>query len=87
MENKKLVVGKIGTVGEYNVNLENNDVLDAKAGVEIEGFKFGVYAGGSLKRLVMNGLRSVAKKTDNTWDDVLVDKIEKMLFPEPKVEG
>lgn len=77
---KTLADGKIGDMGEYSVNIEGNDVLDAKAGVEIEGFKFGVYAGGSLKRLVMNGLRSVAKKTDNTWDDALVDKIEDMLF-------
>jgi len=79
---KTLTEGKIGEIGEYNVNLENNDVLDAKAGVEIEGFKFGVYAGGSLKRLVMNGLRSVANKTDNTWDNALVDQIEKLLFPD-----
>ena len=81
---KTLAEGKIGDMGEYGVSIEGNDVLDAKAGVEIEGFKFGVYAGGSLKRLVMNGLRSVAKKTDNTWDDALVDKIEGLLFPEDK---
>lgn len=79
---KNLAEGQIGDIGEYSVNIEGNDVLDAKAGVEIEGFKFGVYAGGSLKRLVMNGLRSVANKTDNTWDDLLVDKIEGMLFPD-----
>lgn len=81
---KTLADGKIGDIGEYNVNIEGNDVLDAKAGVEIEGFKFGVYAGGSLKRLVMNGLRAVADKTDNTWDNALVDKVETILFPEDK---
>ena len=79
---KTLAEGKIGDMGEYSVSIEGNDVLDAKAGVEIEGFKFGVYAGGSLKRLVMNGLRAVANKTDNKWDDLLVDKIEDLLFPE-----
>ncbi len=77
---KTLTEGKIGEIGEYNVNIQGNDVLDAKAGVEIEGFRFGVYAGGSLKRLVMNGLRAVANKTDNKWDDALVNKIESMLF-------
>lgn len=80
----KLVEGKIGTAGEYSVNLENSDVLDAKAGVQIQGFRFGVYAGGSLKRLVISGLRTVADKTPNAWDNLLVDKIEGMLFPADK---
>jgi hypothetical protein len=81
---EKLTEGKIGEIGTYAVSLENKDILDAKAGVEVEGFKFGVYAGGSLKRLVMNTLRSIARKTSNTWDDALVDKVEGLLFPGPK---
>jgi hypothetical protein len=74
-----LAEGKIGDIGEYKATLTDKDTLDAKAGVEIEGFRFGIYAGGSLKRLASNIVRTVVKKTQQTWDDKLADQADKLL--------
>tara|TARA_R100000353_G_scaffold147829_1_gene106336 strand:+ start:65 stop:226 length:162 start_codon:yes stop_codon:yes gene_type:complete len=42
---------------------------------------FAFLRGNSIKRLAIDILRAMVKKTDNTVDDSLVDILERNLFP------
>ena len=47
----------------------------------IEPIIFAVLRGKALKKLALDIIRAMVKKTDNTVDDRLVDALEKALFP------
>ena len=47
----------------------------------IEPIIFAFLRGSALKKLALDIVRAMVKKTDNTVDDRLVDALEKALFP------
>ena len=47
----------------------------------IEPIIFAFLRGKALKKLALDIIRAMVKKTDNTVDDRLVDALEKALFP------
>ena len=47
----------------------------------IEPIIFAFPRGKALKKLALDIVRAMVKKTDNTVDDRLVDALEKALFP------
>ena len=47
----------------------------------IEPIIFAFLRGSALKKLALDIIRAMVKKTDNTVDDRLVDALEKALFP------
>ena len=47
----------------------------------IEPILFAFLRGKALKKLALDIVRAMVKKTDNTVDDRLVDALEKDLFP------
>ena len=47
----------------------------------IEPIIFAFLRGSALKKLALDIIRAMVKKTDNTVDDRLVDAVEKALFP------
>ena len=47
----------------------------------LEPIIFAVHRGKALKKLALDIIRAMVKKTDNTVDDRLVDALEKALFP------
>ena len=47
----------------------------------IEPIIFAFLSGKALKKLALDIIRAMVKKTDNTVDDRLVDALEKALFP------
>ena len=47
----------------------------------IEPILFAFLRGKALKKLALDIIRAMDKKTDNTVDDRLVDALEKALFP------
>ena len=47
----------------------------------IEPNIFAFLRGKALKKLALDIIRAMVKKTDNTVDDRLVDALEKALFP------
>ena len=47
----------------------------------IEPILFAFLRGKALKKLALDIVRAMVKKTDNTVDDRLVDALEKALFP------
>ena len=47
----------------------------------IEPIIFAFLRGKALKKLALDIIRAMVKKTDNTVDDSLVDALEKALFP------
>ena len=47
----------------------------------IEPIIFAFLLGKALKKLALDIVRAMVKKTDNTVDDRLVDALEKALFP------
>ena len=47
----------------------------------IEPILFAFLRGKALKKLALDIIRAMVKKTDNTVDDRLVDALEKALFP------
>ena len=46
---------------------------------------FAFLKGSAIKKLALDILRALVKKTDNTVDDQLVDLLERNLFPNRKV--
>ncbi len=46
---------------------------------------FAFLRGNAIKKLALDIMRSVVKKTDNTVDDRLVDLLEQNLFPSRKI--
>jgi len=46
---------------------------------------FAFLKGSAIKKLALDILRALVKKTDNTVDDQLVDLLERNLFPSRKV--
>tara|TARA_R100000231_G_scaffold10096_3_gene12355 strand:- start:893 stop:1075 length:183 start_codon:yes stop_codon:yes gene_type:complete len=46
---------------------------------------FAFLRGSAIKKLALDILRALVKKTDNTVDDSLVDLLEQNLFPNRKV--
>ena len=47
----------------------------------IEPIIFAFLRGKALKKLALDIIRAMVRKTDNTVDDRLVDALEKALFP------
>ena len=47
----------------------------------LEPIIFAILRGKALKKLALDIIRAMVKKTDNTVDDRLVDALEKALFP------
>ena len=47
----------------------------------IEPIIFAFLRGSALKKLALDIIRAMVKKTDNTVDDRLVDAFEQALFP------
>ena len=47
----------------------------------IEPIIFAFLRGSALKKLALDIIRAMVKKTDNTVDDRLVDALERALFP------
>ena len=47
----------------------------------IEPILFAFLRGKALKKLALDIIRAMVKKTDNTVDDRLADALEKALFP------
>ena len=47
----------------------------------IEPILFAFLRGKAIKKLALDIVRAMVKKTDNTVDDRLVDALEKALFP------
>ena len=47
----------------------------------IEPILFAFLRGKALKKLALDIVRAMVKKTDNTVDDRLVDALERALFP------
>ena len=47
----------------------------------IEPIIFAFIRGSALKKIELDIIRAMVKKTDNTVDDSLVDALEKALFP------
>ena len=47
----------------------------------IEPIIFAFLRGKALKKLALDIVRAMVKKTDNTVDDRLCDELEKALFP------
>ena len=47
----------------------------------IEPILFTFLRGSAIKKLALDIVRAMVKKTDNTVDDRLVDALEKALFP------
>ena len=47
----------------------------------IEPILFAFLRGSAIKKLALDIIRAMVKKTDNTVDDRLVDVLEKALFP------
>mgnify|MGYP003113904353 CR=1 FL=1 len=47
----------------------------------IEPILFAFLRGSAIKKLALDIVRAMVKKTDNTVDDRLVDALEKALFP------
>ena len=47
----------------------------------IEPIIFAFLRGSALKKLALDIIRAMVKKTDNTVDDRLIDALEKALFP------
>ena len=47
----------------------------------IEPILFACLRGAAIKKLALDIVRAMVKKTDNTVDDRLVDALEKALFP------
>ena len=47
----------------------------------IEPIIFAFLRGSALKKLALDIIRAMVKKTDNTVDDRLVDALETALFP------
>ena len=47
----------------------------------IEPIIFAFLRGKALKKLALDIIRAMVKKTDNTVDDRLVDALERALFP------
>ena len=47
----------------------------------IEPIIFAFLRGSALKKLALDIIRAMVKKTNNTVDDRLVDALEKALFP------
>ena len=47
----------------------------------IEPIIFAFLRGSALKKLALDIIRAMVKKTDNTVDDRLCDMLEKALFP------
>ena len=47
----------------------------------IEPIIFAFLRGKAIKKLALDIVRAMVKKTDNTVDDRLVDALEKALFP------
>ena len=46
---------------------------------------FAFLCGNAIKKLALDIMRALVKKTDNTVDDRLVDLLEQNLFPSRKV--
>ena len=47
----------------------------------LEPILFAFLRGSAIKKLALDIVRAMVKKTDNTVDDRLVDALEKALFP------
>ena len=47
----------------------------------IEPILFAFLRGSAIKKLALDIIRAMVKKTDNTVDDKLVNALEKALFP------
>ncbi len=73
------VEGKIGDIGAYSVDYTDDGMLDAKAGVEVSGVSFGIFARGNAKTFVLNWLKGYAARTKNTLDDKIVEFLSKKV--------